>query len=167
MSLVAIAASTGPSSRTLALAEAAIRQAGEGWVIDLGRLDAEAVLGRRTDPLLEQSLEAVVQASRLVLVSPVYRATYSGLLKSFFDQLPQDGLRGVACVLAATGASPTHFLSLDTSMRALVASLGGWSVPTVVYALSEEFDADRLRRALDEASIVAATPMLGLHGSGW
>ena len=50
------------------------------------------------------------------------------------DQLPPESLRGVACVLAATAASPAHFLALDTGFRSLVASLGGWSVPTVVYA---------------------------------
>ncbi len=67
-------------------------------------------------------------------------------------------------VLAATGASPAHFLSLDTGLRPVVASLGGWSVPTVVYATGEDFSEDNeplptlrgtLGRALEEAKRVA------------
>ena len=65
-------------------------------------------------------------------------------------------------VLGATAGSRDHFLSLDTSGRALVASLAGWSVPTVVYAtsadivdgkVSVELEAT-LRQALAEASLV-------------
>ncbi len=76
------------------------------------------------------------------------------------DQLPAAALVGKACVLAATAGGPLHFLSLDSSMRALVASLDGWSVPTVVYVTGADFDDDNrpgptvlepLGRALDEA----------------
>ena len=70
----------------------------------------------------------------------------------------------MAVVLVATAAVPEHYLSLDTSGRALVASLEGWTVPTVVYATSGEIvdgkvsDAvrERLVKALDEAALVAA-----------
>ena len=79
------------------------------------------------------AIHAIDEADVLVLVTPIYRATYSGLLKVLLDQLPTAALVGKACVLAATAGGPLHFLSLDTSMRALVASLDGWSVPTVVY----------------------------------
>jgi hypothetical protein len=66
-------------------------------------------------------------------------------------------------VLVATAAVPEHYLSLDTGGRALVASLEGWTVPTVVYATSGDVvdgkvgDAvrERLARALDEAAKVA------------
>jgi NAD(P)H-dependent FMN reductase len=44
-------------------------------------------------------------------------------------------------VLVATAGSPLHYLSLDTSGRALVASLAGWTVPTVVYATGADFEA--------------------------
>jgi NAD(P)H-dependent FMN reductase len=78
-----------------------------------------------------------------------------------FDQLPQSALRGVACVLAATAASPAHFLALDTGFRALVASLDGWSVPTVVYATPTDFDeekqpGDAVRQRMSEALEQAA-----------
>jgi FMN reductase len=106
-------------------------------------------------------LEEMSAARPLVLVTPIYRATYSGILKVLFDQFGPDALRGVPCILAATAGSPAHELALDTGLRSLVASLGGWSVPTVIYATPTDFDdhkvpTQRVRdlfvAALDEAA---------------
>ena len=161
MALVVIAASIQPSGKTARLGLEAIKLAGEGELIDLSTLDAEALLGRRRDPGLDHALEQVALADRLVLVTPVYRATYSGLLKVFFDLLPQNALAGSVSVLVASGVAPAHFLSLDTGLRVLVASLGGWAAPTVVYATAADFDAEgaleegitqRLETALRESA---------------
>lgn len=128
--------------------------------MDLSVLDGDALLGRHSDPQVDALLEQLAQANRLLLATPVYRAAYTGLLKVLLDQLPLGAFEGCACVLAATGGSPIHYLSLDTSMRALVASLGGWSVPTVVYATGNDFNAagqpsketrNRLSAALSES----------------
>ncbi len=153
------------------MAAAAVELAGEGRLIDVGGLDADALLGRASHPSVDDALAAVSSAGVLVVVTPVYRATYSGLLKVLFDQLAAGALEGTACVLGATGGSLHHFLSIDTGFRALIASLGGWSVPTVVYATGEDFaDAnlplpsvtEPLTRALAEARLVGReTPDAG------
>src|SRR5262249_19322327 len=65
--------------------------------------------------------------------------------------------------LVATAAGPQHYLALDTSGRALVASLDGFAVPTVVYATSADIVdgvagdevVARLRQAMAEAARVA------------
>jgi FMN reductase len=122
------------------------------------------LLGRVADPAVEAAVAAATGASRLVLASPVYRATVSGVLKAFLDRFPTGALSGTAVVLAATAAVPQHYLSLDTSGRALVASLDGWTVPTVAYATSADIVdgqvsdelRDRLAKALDEAALVTA-----------
>ena len=87
----------------------------------------------------------------------------NGALKAFLDRFPTDALAGTAVVLAATAGGPTHYLALDTGGRAVVASLSGWTVPTVVYATAAGFsdgvpsDAvlDTLRVALAQARSVA------------
>jgi FMN reductase len=164
-SLVAVNASPSTTSRTHALAAAGVELAGAGRVVDLGELDASALLGRSRDPRVDSLLQELPSTPCLLLVTPVYRATYSGLLKVVLDQLPPDALAGTACILAATGASPAHMLSLDTGLRPVVASLGGWSVPTTVYAVHGDFDdagkpsaaiRARLSRALQEAALVGA-----------
>ncbi len=164
MSVLALNASPSGTSRTHALAAAAVAMGGGGRVVDLASLPADALLGRTADPAVDALLGDLSAAAILVLATPVYRATYTGLLKVVFDQLREGDLGGTACVLAATAATPAHFLSLDTGLRALVASLGGWSVPTVVYAVGDDVSKEgavapavdeRLRRSLREAETVA------------
>ncbi|MGD9793702.1 MAG: NADPH-dependent FMN reductase [Acidimicrobiia bacterium] len=143
MGLIAINASHSTGSTTHNLAMLATEVHGSGDVYDLAALDPAALVGVGKDATVTKLLEAIPQASVLVFVTPIYRATYSGLLKIVLDQLPQAALRGIPVVLAATAASPAHFLALDTGGRALVASLEGWTVPTVVYATPADFDDDK------------------------
>lgn len=163
-SLVAVSAGDSPTSKTRALAESAIELHGGGTLIELLSLPADALLGRAKDAAVDDAVELATGAEVLVIASPTYRATYTGALKAFFDRFPADSLGSTACVLAGTAGIKEHFLSLDTGMRALVASLGGWSVPTVVYAIGEDFvdgrpgDAlrDRMAAALAEADAIVA-----------
>lgn len=166
MTLLAVNGSPSTTSKTRALADAAAAMAG-GSVLDLSSIDADALLLRGGHPSLDQAMERIAAADRVVLATPIYRATFSGLLKTLLDQLPQDGLDGKGVVLAATGGSPAHFLGLDTGLRAVVASVHGWCVPTVVYATGADFDEAgspseavraTLATALEEASRVAGTP---------
>jgi FMN reductase len=164
MSLVVVHAGESASSRTRAVALAALDAGGGGRLVELSELGADGLLGRADDPQVSEAVAAASAASVLVLASPVYRATVSGAMKAFLDRFPTGALAGTAVVLAATAAVPEHYLALDTSGRALVASLDGWTVPTVVYATSAdvvdgELSAsvrDRLVRALGEAAAVAA-----------
>jgi FMN reductase len=162
--VVAVNGSPSTTSKTHALAAAALELAGGGTLVNVSDLDADALLLRRQHESVGAAIDALVSAEVLVLVTPVYRATYSGLLKVVLDQLPTDALRGTAVVLAATAGSGAHYLALDTGLRAAVASLAGWSVPTVAYATGDDFDADgnpgarildALRQGVEEARTVA------------
>ncbi len=161
MTVLALNASHSVSSSTHHVAALAVDLAGEGRVVDLATLDPGGLLGVREDPGVRSLLDEIPTVDTLVLVTPIYRATYSGILKVLFDQLAPGGLRGVACVLAATAGSSAHYLSLDTGMRSLVASVGGWSVPNVVYVTPDELDdakrpldpvRERMASALRDAS---------------
>jgi FMN reductase len=162
MSLVVVHAGESAASRTRALAVAALDLGGPGELVELALLPAEGLLGRAADPAVEAAVQAAQAASTLVLASPVYRASVSGAMKAFLDRFPPGALAGTAVVLAATAAVPEHYLALDTSGRALVASLDGWTVPTVVYATPDDIVdgvvgprvRDRLARALHEAAAV-------------
>jgi FMN reductase len=138
-SVVAVSGGESAASKTRALAAALLDAAGGGELIDLSELSADGLLGRAPDPAVEAAVLRASAADVLVIASPVYRATVSGAMKGFLDRFPPEALRGSVVVLAATAAIPEHFLTLDTSGRALVASLGGLSTPTVVYATSDGF----------------------------
>ena len=155
MNLLAVNSSPSRPSRTRAIAELAVELEG-GRLLDVGDIGPDSLLQRRSHPSLEEARAAVAAADAVLFATPVYRATYSGILKTFLDLLPQDGLAGKTCVLAATGRIAGHLLSLDAGLRVAVASVRGWTVPTVVYAVPEDFDdqgrpLDRVRTTLVEA----------------
>jgi FMN reductase len=151
MGLLAINASHSLSSTTHQLAALSVELHGEGRVVDLIALEPAGLLGVAPDADVATLLEEMSAARPLVLVTPIYRATYSGILKVLFDQFGPDALRDVPCILAATAGSPAHELALDTGSRSLVASLGGWCVPTVIYATPKDFDTNKrpLQRVRD------------------
>ena len=131
--------------------------------IDLIELPAGALLGRSRDAAVDDAVAAATAASVLVLATPIYRATYNGTIKAFLDRFGPDALSRTAVVWVGTAAAPGHFLALDTGGRAVVASLKGWTVPTVVYATGDDFTdgqpstsvLDVLRTALGEAATLA------------
>jgi FMN reductase len=163
--LVAVSSGDSPTSKTRALAAAAVELNGGGRLVDLLELPADALLGRSPDSGLDDAVAAASSAQVLVLATPIYRATFSGALKAFLDRFPAEALHSTAVVLAATAGSPAHFLSLDTGGRSVVASLGGWTVPSVVYATSADFIEGKpgpslletLEVALGEARSLAAS----------
>ncbi len=170
MRVVAVNGSPSDTSKTHTLAALALELAGGGTLVDVSALDADALVLRGEHPSVRDAIAAIEGAEILVLATPVYRATYSGLLKLVLDQLRSEALRDIAVVLIATGGGPTHYLSLDTGLRAVVASLGGWSVPTVVYATGADFDADGhplgAVRELVEQAVEEATRIAGIRNAG-
>lgn len=162
MKLVVVSAGEGRGSKTRALVSQLVDERG-GELIELWRLPAEGLLGRTDDHRVAAAVEAAAEADVLVVATPVYRATYTGALKAFFDRFPPGALAGTAVVLVATALAPEHYLSLDTGGRALIASLEGLTVPPVVYALAADFVDGRpgdeilirLRAAVDQAEAIA------------
>jgi FMN reductase len=163
-----LAASPSPQSRSRELLGSALEhlaRAGLGTErVDLARLPAEALLGRASDRELDEALAWAQAARVLVIATPVYRATYSGLLKVFFDLLPHGALAGTIVIPIATGGSAAHQLALDHGLRPLVASLGGVTVATGVYASPDQFPGGqaepsllaRVERAAGEAIELAS-----------
>lgn len=78
---------------------------------------------------MDQLLQQAAASNLLVVASPTYKATYTGLLKAFLDRYPNKGLRGVTAIPVMTGADASHSLGPDVHLRPLLVELGA-SVPT-------------------------------------
>ncbi|MER6125416.1 FMN reductase [Streptomyces sp. NPDC001795] len=101
---------------------------------------------------LAEALEAVTEADGLIVVTPVFSASYSGLFKSFFDVLDKDALVDTPVLIAATGGSARHSLVLDHALRPLFSYLRAVVVPTGVYAASEDWGAEGLPERIERAA---------------
>ncbi|MFI9768141.1 FMN reductase [Streptomyces sp. NPDC052415] len=111
---------------------------------------------------LAAAQDAVTRADGLIVVTPVFSASYSGLFKSFFDVLEQDALAGKPVLVAATGGTARHSLVLDHALRPLFSYLKAVVVPTGVYAASEDWGAQGLDGRVERAAGELAALMSGL-----
>ncbi|MCX4576714.1 FMN reductase [Streptomyces sp. NBC_01571] len=111
---------------------------------------------------LSSALDAVTTADGLIVVTPVFSASYSGLFKSFFDVLDKDALAGKPVLIAATGGSSRHSLVLEHALRPLFAHLRAVVIPTGVYAASEDWGAEGLAERIDRAAAELGALMTGL-----
>lgn len=115
---------------------------------------------------LARVLDDVASADALVVVSPTFSASISGLVKSFFDILEPDTVKGKPVLMAATGGTERHSLMLEFAMRPLLSYLGAVPVRTAVFAATADFGGPgaagldrRVKVAAGElAAVLASTP---------
>ncbi|WP_026426181.1 NADPH-dependent FMN reductase [Actinokineospora inagensis] len=109
---------------------AELRAAGEQVrVLSVRDLPTVALLAENTtDPAICAAIDEVTAADGLVVASPVYRAAYSGLVKSLLDLLPSGTLVGKAVLPLATGGTQGHLVAIDGVLRPLLFAMGATKV---------------------------------------
>lgn len=132
-SIVVLVGNPQPSSRTRLVAEevagriAARSGARVADTIDLA--DVASLLFRFPDDTIDELRRRVTAADLVVVASPTYKATYTGLLKAFLDRFTAGELNGVTAVPLLTIGAPTHALAVEHGLRPLLIELGA-STPT-------------------------------------
>ena len=157
------------ADRGAAATAAALRERGVGAqdVTIALRDHAQALAGSlltgfATGPIRD-AMEAVARADAVIAVTPVYQASYSGLFKLFFDTLREGELRGTPVLLAATAGTARHSLVLEHAMRPMFTYLKAVTVPTAVFAASEDWGAaGQVDRGLQGRVEVAAGELADL-----
>jgi FMN reductase len=134
-------------------------------------LDAGPTLGStyaRSDAQgsLDRVLSEIEQSSALIVGSPVYKASYAGLLKHLFDVLDMNALKGRPVIVAATGKAPQHALMVDHQLRPLFAFFQSNVVPTGVFVTDADYSADghfgdRILKQIDAASAEVLRLVIG------
>ncbi|MFQ6230418.1 CE1759 family FMN reductase [Nocardia sp. NPDC002869] len=125
-------------------------------VIDLRELATEittALVSQLMGPKMTAAIETLGAADGLIVAAPVYKAAPSGLLTSFFHVLDNDLLIAKPVILAATAGSSRHALVVDEQMRALFAFLRTMTVPTSLFAASEDWSDTDLDKRIDRAAL--------------
>jgi len=100
----------------------------------------------RASAAVEDAVEQVTTADVLVVASPTYKGTYTGLLKVFLDRLPHQGLAGTVAFPLLVMRLPQHALAVEVHLRPLLVELGA-TVPTPGLAVLEP-DLDALDEVL-------------------
>jgi FMN reductase len=126
-----------PGSRTLAVAESVATAAAEAAgladterarvTVDLAELGPE--LFDWSSARVREAVDAVKGCVFVVVASPTYKASYTGLLKSFLDWFSTTDLAGVTVVPVMVGAGPQHALAVEVHLRPVLVELGA-TLPT-------------------------------------
>ncbi|MGF6262515.1 FMN reductase [Paraburkholderia youngii] len=167
--IVAVSGSLQQPSRTRALTVSLLTGLERALVADKHNVHSHLVdLGEISEPLartfsrvsatrdLEAHLRAIETADALIVASPVYRASYTGLFKHLFDLVHHETLFDVPVLLAATGGSERHALVIDHQLRPLLSFFQAYTLPVGVYGSEADFNDHRVSSPLLSARIALA-----------
>ncbi|MDM0078688.1 FMN reductase [Variovorax sp. J2P1-59] len=176
LKVVAVSGGLQRPSRTLALVEQILDGLSDALpvktrLIELGEIVPKfgSVLQRAHLP---QDVEAILRdietADLLLVASPIYRGSYTGLFKHLFDFVYHESLIDVPVLLAATGGSDRHALAIDHQLRPLFSFFQAHTLPIGVYATDKEFENYRVSsdalRARIALAVERAVPVLRRRG---
>ncbi|MDI9918975.1 FMN reductase [Rhodococcus sp. IEGM 1379] len=148
LKVVAVVGNLQKPSKTRALADLIVDTLGDSEQIDATFIEIVDLLPGLTgtldrdqiDPATADALAAVENADIVIAASPVFRGSYPGLFKHFFDLVDQYALANTPVILAATGGSDRHALVLDHALRPLFAFFQAWTAPVGIYLSAGDFD---------------------------
>jgi FMN reductase len=170
--VVAVSGSLNHPSKTTALVEEILSALGRALPIEahlitlteLGPSLAGALTRAELPAAAEDELQRIESADVLVVASPVYRASFTGLFKHLFDFVDQYALVDTPVLLAASGGSERHALIIEHQFRPLFAFFQALTLPVGIYAHDSDFTSyqltnDSLRQRIDKA-VSKAVPVI-------
>ncbi|MEG1399508.1 MAG: FMN reductase [Acinetobacter sp.] len=147
LNIVAVSGGLNSPSKTESLVQAIIDELSEAIHIkvhfvklsEIGPLLGGAIYRNQLPQRVQDDLAAVEAADALIVGTPVYRASFTGLFKHFFDFVEQTALVDVPVLLAASGGSDRHALVLEHQLRPLFSFFQAQTLPIGVYATDRDF----------------------------
>lgn len=144
------------------VATAASQFEASGTVYDLADFGPSLGAARRVadlDASARAALEVILTADALVVGSPVYKGSYTGLFKHLIDLIDPLALTGKPILITATGGGDRHALVIEHQLRPLFGFFEAQTLPTGLYAADRDFTdgrpaspalLDRLGRAVSQ-----------------
>lgn len=146
--VVVVNGSPSQPSKTMGLVSVVLDTLGDMLPIETSRVDVYrlgpgftgAIERDDITPDVEEALQLAERADLLIAAAPVYRGSYPGMFKHFFDLVDQYALANKPVLLAATGGGEHHSLVLEHALRPLFAFFQALTVPVAVFASAGDFD---------------------------
>ena len=147
LNIVAISGGLNAPSKTEALLQTLVERLAKAIPIqvhfikfsEIAPLLGGAIYRNQLPQQVQDDLAAVENADALIVGTPVYRASFTGLFKHFFDFVEQNALIDVPVLLAASGGSERHALVLEHQLRPLFSFFQAQTLPIGVYATDRDF----------------------------
>lgn len=138
---VVVVGNPKPNSRTRQAAELLMtRLTGSPPTAVIDVIDLGAGLLGWGDPAVAEAKATVLGADVLIVASPTFKATYTGLLKLFLDQFGAGELRGVIGVPLMLGAAPQHALAPELLLKPVLVEIGCTCPTPGLYLLDSDYE---------------------------
>lgn len=147
LNVVAVSGGLNHPSKTESLIQSIINELAEAIDIqvhfiklsEIGPLLGGAIYRNQLPTRVQQDLAKIEAADALIVGTPVFRASFTGLFKHLFDFVEQTALVDVPVLLAASGGSDRHALVLEHQLRPLFSFFQAQTLPIGVYATDKDF----------------------------
>lgn len=101
---------------------------------------------------IAKEIVKVGQADIVFFLTPIYKGSFTGILKTFIDLLPQKGLENKIVVPVAIGGSIAHLLALEYSLKPVLSILGATTISSPIYIVDSQVTKTDNGFTLDEAA---------------
>jgi FMN reductase len=98
----------------------------------------DLLFGHFDSPQVIDFIDAVKKADGLLIGTPVYKASFSGALKTLLDLLPERSLHGKVVLPLATGGSIAHMLAVDYALKPVLSALKCQEVLHGIFAIDTQ-----------------------------
>ncbi|HWK23533.1 MAG TPA: NADPH-dependent FMN reductase [Ureibacillus sp.] len=82
----------------------------------------------------------VADAEIVFILTPIFKASYTGILKTFLDLIPQKGLENKKVVPIAIGGSIGHLLAIEYALKPVISVLGATEIFNTVFVLDQQVE---------------------------
>jgi FMN reductase len=154
MSTTVVVGNPRPRSRTFAAANlVAERLTGAAPELQLDLTDFGGALLDWTDAAVNDAIAAVQNSDLVIVASPTYKASYTGLLKLFLDRIGGGSLAGVTAVPLMLGGHWRHSLAADLLLKPVLVELGATCPTRGLFLLDSDYaESEELQQWLEQAS---------------
>ncbi|MFJ5762436.1 NADPH-dependent FMN reductase [Neobacillus sp. NPDC093182] len=108
-------------------------------IIHVRELPSEDLIKAKFDSeeIIKQN-KKVEHSNLVVILTPVFKASFSGVLKTYLDLLPQNGLEGKTILPIAIGGTFGHLLMIDYALKPVLTALGATHILKGVFILDNQ-----------------------------
>lgn len=145
--IVTISGSPSPSSRSSAILDYAKELSAKHGLgaasITVRDLSPEDLVYGNFESLELKKLQLLIEQAQAVIIStPVYKSSYTGVLKALLDLMPQYAFAGKTILPIVTGGTINHLLSIDYAIKPLFSAMGATHILRGVYIVSSQIQFD-------------------------
>ncbi len=139
--VVIINGTNSETSRVTAIQQFIQKRVEDAAVIEVYKLPAEALItADYTNATIQAANEKVAKADVVIILTPVYKASYTGVLKTYLDLLPQKGLENKTIIPVAVGGSVHHLLAIEYALKPVLSVLGATTILQGVYVVDKAIE---------------------------